>query len=157
MKTLKNALLALLSILATVIAITGIAAYFTESDIDQNCQRIVSLAQKTRAPPFDTAQIALLPQPVQRFVQFTFPNGIRTDIAAVEIDMKGLFRRPKTEPFNHTTAHQTFAVHVPALVFDALTSIIPLIWARAYDVYAQGDMKMKAKERWLKKFEQCDK
>lgn len=146
MKTLRNIVIALLSLLSIIAILIGIAAYITETDIDAQRQHILEVAQQTKPPMTpDASALASLPQPVQRFFHFTFPNGIPSDISAVQIEMKGMFRRPKSEPFNKTTAHQTFATRQPALVFDARTSVIPLVWARAYDVYAQGEMTMKAK------------
>ena len=145
MLILKRLLLAILLIAVLSALMLGGFAYFTEREIQQQRQRILSLAQTQSSLQVDVHQIAQLPPPVQRFIQFTFPHGIRTDIVAVEVDMEGLFRRPQTTSFSPTTAQQTFVVRLPALIFDAHTQIPPLLWARAYDVYAQGDMQMRAK------------
>jgi hypothetical protein len=64
----------------------------------------------------------------------------------VALRQAGEFRRPRTSAFNPTTARQVIATGAPAMLFDATTWVVPrLVWARAYDAYADGRMTMKAK------------
>lgn len=87
---------------------------------------------------------ASLPAPVQRYFAYTF-RGQAPRLAFVELQMEGEFRRPKTQAFTPTTAEQTVATGVPAMMFSATTEMLPGIWARAYDAYVDGRMEMKAK------------
>lgn len=87
---------------------------------------------------------ASLPAPVQRYFAYTF-RGQAPRLAFVELQMEGEFRRPKTQVFTPTTAEQTVATGVPAMMFSATTEMLPGIWARAYDAYVDGRMEMKAK------------
>ncbi|WP_311198533.1 DUF6920 family protein [Phaeobacter inhibens] len=75
---------------------------------------------------------------------FAFPNGI-PDVQLVRLTSEGQFRRPQTDGFNFTTSEQVIAVSEPALMFSATTPVIPGVWARAYDYFANGEMEMKAK------------
>lgn len=127
--------------LGTAIAI-GIGSYGTERDIRAFQDEIATIAN-SREVPSDEA-IAALPAPVRRYVSFAFPNGI-PDVRLVRLTSEGQFRRPQTEGFNFTTAEQVIAVSEPALMFSATTPIIPGVWARAYDYFANGEMEMKAK------------
>ena len=63
----------------------------------------------------------------------------------VNLKAEAEFRRPLTEGFAPTTASQTVATGTPALLFAATTPIVPGVWARAYDFFAEGRMQMRAK------------
>lgn len=133
------------AILALGTAVTvGIGSYGTERDIRAFQEEIVEIA-KARAPqrPSD-ADFAALPAPVQRYFTYVFPNGV-TEMQLVRLTSEGQFRRPQTESFSFTTAEQVIALPEPALMFSATTPIIPGIWARAYDFFANGEMEMNAK------------
>lgn len=133
------------TILALGTAVTvGIGSYGTERDIRAFQEEIVEIA-KARAPlhPSD-ADFAALPAPVQRYFTYVFPNGV-PEMQLVRLTSEGQFRRPQTESFSFTTAEQVIALPEPALMFSATTPIIPGIWARAYDFFANGEMEMKAK------------
>ncbi len=93
----------------------------------------------------DAAALAEVPEPVQRWVDHTFPEGTGGLPTVVTFEMEGDFRRPLTETFSPTTAEQTSAVATPAFVFSATTTMVPGLWARAYDAFGQGEMEMKAK------------
>jgi hypothetical protein len=93
--------------------------------------------------PDATARLAL-PAPVRRYFAFVFPKGV-PDYTLVRLQQAGDFRRPLTESFSPTTAEQVIAANTPAMVFSATTPILPGVWARAYDVFADGRMQMKAR------------
>lgn len=90
-----------------------------------------------------------LPEPVQRYLAFAFPNGLPADAsdipAWIEFDQAGDFRRPQTERFAPTAARQVIATAVPDLVFSADTPIWGPIRAVAYDAYLDGEMEMEAR------------
>jgi hypothetical protein len=116
----------------------------TERAITAFQARIVELGTATPAPAPDPDLIADLPEPVRRYFAFTFvgpepPHGV------VRLSAEGAFRRPLTEAFAATTAEQVIAIGTPALMFSATTHVLPGVWARAYDFFAQGEMEMKAK------------
>lgn len=116
----------------------------TESDIATFEARVAAIGQRSPAPTYDPARLQSLPAPVQRYVRFTF-KGTAPGYAVVRLSASGEFRRPRTEGFNATTAQQVIATGVPALMFSATTPVIPGVWARAYDFFAEGEMAMKAK------------
>lgn len=94
------------------------------------------------------AALAALPPPVQRYLAFAFRGAAPPRFSHVELAMAGRFRRPRSEVFTPTRAEQTIAVRTPALVFAATTPLhpaLPMLTARAYDAYADGQMAMKAK------------
>ena len=85
-----------------------------------------------------------MPAPVARYLRLAVREGVQS--RRIEVRQQGDFRRPKTETFNPTTAHQIIATGSPAMLFDATTWVLrPVLWARAYDAYANGQMTMKAK------------
>ncbi len=116
----------------------------TETDINNHRVQVETFAYATPSPAYDPAKLSTLPTPVQRYLQFTF-RGPKQSFSYAEMTMKGEFRRPRTESFAPTTAEQTVAVGAPAFIFSATTTIIPGIWARAYDAFIEGQMDMKAK------------
>ena len=91
------------------------------------------------------AQTAALPEPVQRYFRYVFPEGVPQTYSHVTFDMEGDFRRPLTEGFAPTTARQVIDLGAPNLVFSAETTIVWPLWAIAYDSYTAGEMEMKAR------------
>lgn len=116
----------------------------TERDIANFQTRVAKIGRNAPAPAFDAASLADLPEPVRRYFAFAFRSPVPAH-ALVRVEAEGDFRRPLTEEFNATTAEQVIAIGRPALVFSATTPVLPGIWARAYDYFAQGEMEMKAK------------
>lgn len=135
--------------LATVGVLCGLSAlglatasHRTESRIAEHHAHVRAQAQ-TQSRPADRPAEAL-PEPVQRYLRFAFPQGTAPALY-VEMSMQGQFRRPGQEGFAPTHAQQTAALHTPAMVFDATTPMAPGVWARAYDAYVNGQMEMKAR------------
>lgn len=134
---------AIVGALLALPAIT-IAAFsaWTDHEIRQQASRIVAQADR-HAPP-RLGALDSLPPPVARYLRQAVPGPVAS--RRVEIDQQGDFRRPRTTSFNPTTARQIIATGSPAMLFDATTWVLrPLLWARAYDAYADGQMTMKAK------------
>lgn len=131
----------------TVLLLAGMVWYQsaqTERDIRAFRARVMDLAASSPAPRFDAVANETLPAPVRRYFDYTF-RGPVPPFAAVRLEAAGDFRRPLTEHFEPTTAEQVIAIGAPALMFSASTPILPGVWARAYDYFAQGEMEMKAK------------
>lgn len=116
----------------------------TEADIDSFAERVADIGLAHPAPAADPARMADLPEPVRRYFDFALAGPLPR-YAAMHLEAEGQFRRPLTEAFNDTTAEQTIAIGEPALLFAATTSVVPGVWARAYDFFAEGQMEMKAK------------
>lgn len=134
-------------LLACIAALGATVAYHvhrTERDIAQFEARVAALAKAQPAPAWQPERWQALPAPVQRYLRFTFA-GAPPAYALVRLSAAGQFRRPLTEGFNATTASQVIAAGVPALMFSATTPVLPGVWARAYDFFADGQMEMKAK------------
>ena len=122
----------------------GLSTFATEREIAAHEATIRAVAAARPAVVVSDTEIALLPAPVRRYLAFALPGPVAAQHLA-RIEAEGRFRRPKTEGFAATTATQTIAIGAPALVFAATTPIVPGIWARAYDFFAEGRMRMKAK------------
>lgn len=122
----------------------ALSSHRTEADIAGFAERVAAIGARRPAPAWDAEAIAALPAPVQRYLAYVFPEPPPRS-TLVRIEMKGAFRRPLTEGFAPTTAEQAIATGEPALLFAATTPIVPGVWARAYDFYAEGRMEMKAK------------
>lgn len=122
----------------------AIGSYVTERDIARFQDRIASIANATAPRVASEADMAALPAPVRRYFAYVFPDGSRT-ANIVRIAAEGQFRRPQTDTFRFTTAEQVIAIGQPALMFSATTPVLPGVWARAYDFFADGEMEMKAK------------
>lgn len=144
MSVRKYALIALGIVVAAPAAWIGWSAWSLRAEIGGREDAVVSDAAK-RPSSFDPAGMDSLPAPVRRYFDFVFPDGPPTDVAAVEVEMKGQFRRPLMERFEPTTARQVASVRKPDLVFSADTPIYGPVWAIAYDIFVDGEMEMGAK------------
>jgi hypothetical protein len=122
----------------------GIGTLMTEQEIAGHAARVAEIGRLHPAQPASPAALAALPEPVQAYLRFALPGPLRP-LHSVAIAEAGEFRRPLTEGFAPTTAEQTIAVGTPALMFAATTPLLPGLWARAYDAYAAGEMRMRAK------------
>lgn len=124
--------------------VVGVASFLTEREIDGYAETVRRIAREHRPTPVDPAAMLALPAPVRRYLEFAVPDpSIRHRVASLTAE--GDFRRPLMEIFAPTIASQTIAVRTPALVFAATTPIMPGIWARAYDFFADGRMEMRAR------------
>lgn len=130
--------------------LVGLAAFVlvsdrrTERDIAAFQDRVAAIAVATPAPAVDRARWAALPAPVRRYFAFVFADAVPRH-TVVRLSAEGAFRRPLTDTFAPTRAAQVIAIGTPALMFSATTPIVPGVWARAYDFFADGEMEMKAK------------
>lgn len=132
------------AVVAGLAATIGVGHWSTERDITAFQAQVQAIAHDAPQLGLDQAALSELPDPVQRYFDFVFPNSVPAgDI--VRLAAEGQFRRPQTEGFSFTTAEQVIALREPALMFSATTPIIPGVWARAYDYFAEGEMEMKAK------------
>lgn len=129
---------------AAVAGWVGVSAILTEREIAAHAAAIRDIAGGHPSAAADAAALATLPPPVRRYLAFAVPDP-QARFHTVTLTAEGDFRRPLTEGFAPTTAAQTIAVGTPALMFDATTPIGPLLWARAYDFFADGRMEMRAR------------
>ncbi|SEW12189.1 hypothetical protein SAMN05444851_1549 [Aliiroseovarius sediminilitoris] len=144
MKPLKILAIGAAAVIAATASVVIYSSAQTEADIAAFQSRIADIGATIPAVAFDAAQIADLPEPVQRYFEFVFTGPVPV-FTAVQLKAEGKFRRPLTEGFNDATAEQVIAVGTPALMFSATTPVLPGVRARAYDFFAKGQMEMKAK------------
>ena len=140
----------LLPVLAVLLlsgaAYLGWMANGTQREIDGfRAAALTAAVAAPRSPDTSDAALAALPPPVQRYLRFAFPDPSAARHVVMRVEMEGQFRRPLTESFNPTTAQQMASSATPALVFDATTPIMGVLWARAFDGYVNGRMEMRAK------------
>ncbi len=141
---IKRVIGILILLFVAITILTGIMIYRTEAAIDSFVIEVEAIGKSHPAQAHLGKSFDNLPKPVQRYFAFVFKEGV-PHYSHVQLKMEGQFRRPQTTSFSATTARQTIAIGEPALMFCASTSIIPGVWARAYDFYANGKMEMKAK------------
>jgi len=135
-----------LAVFVLAVAVVAIWSHATmEAAITQWRDRVAGIGADQPSPKPNVEALAVLPDPVRRYVAFTFPNGVPDRTESVWITMEGDFRRPGATVFEPTTAHQVAAPGTPAFVFDATTPIFGGVWARVYDAFVDGDMDMKAR------------
>ncbi|WBU54635.1 DUF6544 family protein [Paracoccus sp. SCSIO 75233] len=144
MKILRYVAIGVGTLVVAGVGAVAWSASRTEADINGFAARVAELGEENPAPALNPALMSELPAPVQRYFDYVFIGPVPR-YSSVRLEAKGSFRRPLTETFNDTTAQQTIAVGEPALVFAATTPVMPGVWARAYDFFAEGQMEMKAK------------
>lgn len=144
MRLRSKLLLAVALPIAALAAWIGVSSFLTEGEIAGHAQTVRRIAGEHPFQPVDPAAMQALPAPVKRYLEYAVPDlSIRYQL--VNLTAEGDFRRPLTEGFAPTSSAQTIAVRTPALMFAATTPIIPGLWARAYDFFADGRMEMRAK------------
>lgn len=116
----------------------------TRTTMTNFAEQIKTLGRAKPNPQPNASEMTALPDPVQRYFAYTFPDGPQA-LSAITFSMEGQFRRPGFETFAPTTASQTVATGEPALIFAGQTPIISPIWAIMYDAYIEGRMEMKAR------------
>lgn len=144
LKYLKIAAIALAIPLAVGAGFVLYSSYRTEATLDAHREKVKDMGRAASSPVYVPGMADQLPAPVARYFAFVFPEPPRP-INYVAMEMAGKFRRPRTEGFAPTTATQVASVGRPSLVFAANTSVLPGLWAVAYDAYIDGRMEMKAK------------
>lgn len=145
MKRRTLLLLAGLAAPVMVLVLTiAVASTYTEREIADHAATVAALAVKTPVAPVSPEAMAALPAPVQRYLAFAVPD-LTVGVRVVRLEAEGMFRRPRMDSFAPTTAEQTIATRQPALMFAATTPILSVLWARAYDFFAEGRMDMRAK------------
>ncbi|MBN9888635.1 DUF6920 family protein [Salipiger abyssi] len=141
-----------LAIAATVIALPvlglatwiGISTLLTEREIAGRVASVRQIAEDYGPVAVKADAFAELPAPVQRYLRFAVPE-LSSPYHFVHVAERGDFRRPLMEAFEPTRASQNIAVATPALMFDATTPMMTVLWARPYDYFAEGKMVMRAK------------
>ncbi len=140
---MKTFALSLLGLSIAFSLFIGYSDHSMKQTIQNFEQHIIASAQPF--PPPCAPEIQALPQPVQRYFSFTFPNGFPAQKQYVVVKMQGMFRRPLNESFEPTTARQVASFIQPDMVFSASTPILGPIWADVYDRFIDGEMQMEAK------------
>lgn len=144
MRLRNKLLLAVVLPIAAIVASIGVSSFLTEGEIAGHVQTVRRIAGEQPFQPVGPAAMQALPAPVKRYLEYAVPDlSLRHQV--VNLTAEGDFRRPLTEGFAPTSSAQTIAVRTPALMFAATTPIIPGLWARAYDFFADGRMEMRAK------------
>lgn len=145
MKTIfKKIALCIVTLIIIFTVIVVICSQKTENDILTYSKQVKKEGLAHHAPAWDVAAMQSLPEPVQKYFNFTFKEPYQR-LSYVEMALEGDFRRPLKTSFAPTTAEQVIAVGEPALIFAATTPIANILWARAYDAYIDGTMDMRAK------------
>lgn len=121
----------------------AIGVWSTEREIAGHVQAVRDQASARPVPRPDAMALAALPAPVRRYLARAVAEPVTARV--VTLAAAGQFRRPLMQAFQPTTAEQTIALGTPALMFAATTPIVPGVWARAYDFFAEGRMAMRAK------------
>jgi len=144
-KTYKFGFTVVTMLFTGLVAIVGHGWYSTERDIRDFQSRIEAIADEGRQNyASNKAALAEVPEPVKKYFKYVFPNDV-PEAHRMRVEAAGRFRRPLTESFYPITTEQVIAIGSPALMFSGTTSVLPGVWARAYDFFANGEMEMKAK------------
>ena len=116
----------------------------TEALIDGHIDTVLESARTGTPPAVDTAAMAALPEPVRRYFRFAF-RGEPRPLRGVRMRLAGAFRRPGSQAWTTGEAEQYVSVTEPAFIFAATFPVMPGVWARAMDAYADGQMDMKVR------------
>lgn len=130
---------------AALITYVAFSASSTREQITDAERNVIDKAEKHLMSSVTKMDLSGLPEPVQRYFRYVFPEGIKAEYRWAEVEMSGIFRRPQTEGFAPTTARQVVSGIDPDLVFSADTPIVGPLWAVAYDIYVDGQMEMEAR------------
>lgn len=130
--------------LATGAAVMAYAAADYHAGIDADIRAVFAVAAERPALPVTAEELAALPEPVRRYLDFAFQGEPRR-LRSLSVVQQGDFRRPGQTGWERMTAEQYVAATEPAFVFSGATQVLPGVTARAMDAYVDGRMRMRAK------------
>ncbi|MHB9092312.1 MAG: DUF6544 family protein, partial [Chloroflexota bacterium] len=91
--------------------------------------------------PFTYADLAGLPDPVQRCLRYSLAEGTPR-VRVARIRQGGTFRSEFTRPWMNIAAEQIFTVDPPGFVWNARLKVNPLVWIDGRDKYVEGAANM---------------
>ena len=90
---------------------------------------------------FSSANISHLPDPVQRYLTRSIPEGYPL-IDTVHLLQEGVMRQSPEADWSPFTAEQTFTTNPPAFIWIADMQMMPLMTVAARDKFTAGQGKM---------------
>lgn len=104
-------------------------------------ERIAGIEARRSPPvPPDEAELAALPEPVQRFLRFAVPGPSRA-VEAVWLEHDGTFGMAETGPQRWVPfrSRQRVVTHRPGLVWDGRVAMAPGLTVHVHDAYVGGE------------------
>ncbi len=100
----KNTGIGICAVIAIVAAYIGISSYFTRAAINDFEESVLESAKSRKRNILTPQAISELPDPVQSYFAFVFPDGVEVMERWVQFEQSGDFRRPLKDNFAPTTA-----------------------------------------------------
>lgn len=135
---------ACLALLMAGVLFIAVKAHQTQNEINGYSEAIRQHAFAGSVITTNETAMASLPAPVRKYLAFVLPENY-PDFKLATISFDGNFRRPLTTGFDPTHAMQLSAINSPAMLFVATDNIGYGLWAKAFDFYAKGEMRMSAR------------
>jgi hypothetical protein len=135
--------------LGAAILLAGGAVAIANALFDRQVSREVAEmfagSQGVPAGAITDADLARLPEPVQRWLRHAGVVG-KERVAAVRLKMKGTMRQSADQPWMPIEAEEYYTTNPPALIWSATARPAPFMWMRIRDRYAdgRGNMLIKA-------------
>ncbi|MBZ0275486.1 MAG: hypothetical protein K8I60_05050 [Anaerolineae bacterium] len=110
----------------------------------EDATHLLAAQRAPRTTPITEADLAPLPEPVQRYLRHTGISG-RTPISAVRLKQRGELRTKPDARWMPVTAEQYFTVDPPGFHWYAHAYLGPLPLVSAHDSYVAGHGRMHIK------------
>ncbi|GAB4118333.1 MAG: hypothetical protein Kow00103_15520 [Candidatus Caldatribacteriota bacterium] len=102
---------------------------------------LISEGSKTQPETVSFEDLKELPEPVQRYFQYTLKEG-QEYIRFVRLKQDGEFRMKENQPWMSIKAEQYFTTESPAFLWRVKLNMLPLVWIEGRDMYDQGKGNM---------------
>ena len=109
--------------------------------VNREVEKLFKKQPVTKQQVITEEDIALLPEPMQRYVRYTQVIG-KSRVNAIKVKQRGELRQASEQPWMSFEAEQYFAVGSPAFIWQSRIKAFPLFSIRARDKYIDGEGNM---------------
>lgn len=131
----------ILIILGIIILFITLNKILLNQKIDGEISMLINESSKTLPETVSFKDFKGLPEPVQRYFQYTLKEG-QEYIRFVRLKQDGEFRMKENQPWMPIKAEQYFATESPAFLWRVKLNMLPLVWIEGRDMYYQGKGNM---------------
>jgi len=128
-------------ILVIIILFIAFNKILLHQKIVKEIDMLINEGSKTQPKTVSFEDLKELPEPVQRYFQYTLKEG-QEYIRFVRLKQDGEFRMKGNQPWMPIKAEQYFTTESPAFLWRVKLNMLPLVWIEGRDMYYQGKGNM---------------
>jgi hypothetical protein len=138
---IKKILIAIILLIILVAVAALIGKYSFDRMVSKEVAQLFKNASKEKPEKITEADIARLPEPVQRYLRYTKTVG-KDKIQTVRLKQIGKIRMKPDAKWMPFEAEQYYTTDNPAFIWKANVKFAPLLWISGRDSYVDGKGNM---------------